>query len=284
MNTLSYYTPQSLKEAWDIKKRSPQSCFIAGGTDLLVKIKDRITQPSCLISLRSIPELKGISHTQGLSLGAMATISEIYTHPFVQQLFPVLIEAAKSLGSKQIRNVATIGGNICNSSPCANMAPPLLVLDANVEIKSQKGERIIPLHDFFIGPGANVLKPGEIVTAFHVPIPTKTSKALFYKKGRVTMDIAVASFALLIEIKEDVCTKARFAAGSVAPFPIRLFEVEKQVEGSRLAHQSIKHIQQAVVESVTPISDIRSTGEYRRIIISLYVKRAIEKILEWNQQ
>ncbi len=282
MSKIEYYKPDSLDEAWDIKKKFPKAEYIAGGTDILVQIKDKVKETSGLISLRSIPELNGITTSKGISIGAMTSITDLINHPAIQDTFPVLIEAAQSLGSTQIRNAATVGGNLCNSSPCANMAPPLLVLDAKIQLKGSSGERVIPLHDFFLGPGENCIKKEEILTAILLDAPSPDAKAVFFKKGRIKMDIAIASIAILLDMKGDTCSKARFAAGSVAPIPARLYKVEEILQNSTISKEKIEQVQKSVLESISPITDIRSSDDYRHQIIQVYVKRAFEKLLAWN--
>lgn len=282
MNRIEYHKPQSLNEAWEQKEKVSGARFVAGGTDIFVKIKNREIIPSALISLRSIPELVGVENGNVTRIGAMTTITELVQHSALFDNYPVLINAAGTLGSVQIRNVATIGGNLCNCSPCSDTALPLLILDAKVRLKLPGKSREIPLHEFFLGPGESCLAEEEVLTDIQLDPPSPNTKAIFLKKGRVKMDLAIASVAVLLEMEGDICRKARFAAGSVAPVPMRLSKLEKLFENSKISGEVLAEAQKLAMESVSPIDDIRSTADYRREIVGVFVKRAVEKILGWD--
>ncbi|MGD0710273.1 MAG: xanthine dehydrogenase family protein subunit M [Bacteroidales bacterium] len=279
MKKIEYYKPKSLAEVWELKDKFPNSRYIAGGTDVMVKIKSRLLAPDALISLRDIPELKNISVGKNIRIGAGSTITELIENIELQRAVPVLIEAAKRIGSLQIRNVATIGGNIGNCSPCADTAPSLLVLEASTVVQSAKNTRTIPLHEFFKGPGESCLSGQEIVVELLIDIPGPQIKAISIKKGRVQMDLALASVAVLMEIEGNFCKKIRVAAGSVAPVPLRLIEVEKFLENTEITEEKIKEAQRIAMECVSPISDVRTTAEYRRQLVGVYVKNAIQSLI-----
>jgi len=279
MRRFDYLRPKSLKEALQQKKTIADAKFISGGTDLLVQIKNRELQPPALISLKSIPELATIEINAGARIGALATISDIIQHNELGLNYPVLVEAARRLGSVQIRNVATVGGNLCNCSPSADMALPLLVLEAKVRLQTVKASREIPLSEFFKGPGESCLSSDEILTDIILDPPHQKAKVTFLKKGRVKMDLAIASLAVLLEMEGGKCRKARIAAGSVAPMPLRLSKVEALLEGASLSKDLVSKAQQLARDIVSPITDVRATEEYRRQIVGVYVKRGLEKIL-----
>jgi len=274
-----YFKPRSLNEVWELKEKTPGARFISGGTDLMVQIKNRELCPEALVSLRSIPELSGVEVGEVTRIGALTTISDIIQHPSLRHKYPVLVEAAKSLGSVQIRNVATIGGNLCNCSPCADMAIPLLVLEAKVRLKSAKTSRKIPLNEFFLGPGESCLAPDEILTDILLESTQLNAKATFLKKGRVKMDLAVVSVALLLETEGERCCKVRLAVGSVASVPLRLLKVEALLEGAVISKELKTQVQQLAADSISPITDVRATKEYRRQIVSVLLRRAFEKVL-----
>lgn len=282
MSGYDYFKPGYLAELWDLSKKYPDARYIAGGTDLMVKIKKRLVKPAALISLRSIPQLAGIEIGETTRIGAMTTITDLIEHPKLETLFPVLIQAAKRLGSAQIRNVATIGGNLCNCSPCADTALPLLVLEARVTLTSPGGSREIKLSDFFQGPGESCLLPGEILTDIILDKPAPRTKAVFMKKGRVRMDLAIASLALLLEMESDnrTCKKARAAAGSAAPTPLRLKEVEELFENAEISEAILAEAQQLTASCVSPITDIRASDSYRRRIVSVYLGRAARELVD----
>lgn len=280
MRRFKYYKPRSLDEVWKVKEKEPEARFIAGGTDLMVQIRNGELSPPALISLRSIPELAFIEVDGSARIGALTPISDLIHHQELLDKFPVLVEAAKRLGCVQIRNVASIGGNLCNCSPCADMALPLLVLEAKVRLQGIKKSRIIPLNEFFIGPGESCLAPHEILAEILVDSPPQKAKTIFLKKGRVKMDLAVVSVAVLLEMDGKRCRKARLAAGSVAPVPLRLSNVEGLLEGATISKEIVAQAQQLASENISPITDIRSTSEYRRQIMGVYVRRALETLLE----
>jgi CO/xanthine dehydrogenase FAD-binding subunit len=283
MNRYDYLKPQSLYEVWDLNKKFPGARYIAGGTDLMVHIKNLELIPSALISLRSIPELTGIEIGDKTRIGAMTTITDLINQPELGTIFPVLIQAAKRLGGPQIRNVASIGGNLCNCSPCSDTALPLLVLEARAVLKRPEGTREVPLSEFFIGPGESCLLPGEIVTEILLDKPAPDARAIFKKKGRVKMDLAIASVSVLLEMDSDTgkCKKARVAAGSVAPVPLRLKKVEELFENAEISEKMLIEAQKIAAISVSPITDIRSTADYRRQIVGVYVKRAVQELLNF---
>jgi len=254
--------------------------YIAGGTDIMVQIKNRELRPSALISLRNIPDLTCIEVNGGARIGALTTIADIIKHPTLGQAFPILLEAASRVGSFQIRNVATVGGNLCNCSPCADMALPLLVLEAKIRLRSSETTREVSIEDLFQGPGESCLIGDEILTDVLLDRQAENATAVFKKRGRVKMDLAVASVAALLDIKDKLCRKARLAAGSVAPVPLRLRAVEEALEGSNLEEKTIQEAQKIAKKSVAPITDIRSTEEFRREIVGVFVKRCLERALD----
>ncbi len=278
MTPYDYLQPGSLEEALRLKKSVPESLYLSGGTDLMVRIKKRELRPHALISLRSIPGLSGIDNGKIVQIGAMTTVSELAKNPVLQERYPVLVQAANALGSIQIRNVATIGGNLCNGSPAADLAPPLLVLKAKIRIQNGQTTRELPLDKFFLGPAETDLSPGEILIDILLESPQKNTKAIFLKKGRTRMDLAVASAAVLIATDDGRCREARVAVGSVAPTPLRLSAVENILKGASLSTDLLDEAQKLAAESVSPITDIRSTAEYRRHLVGVLVRRALEQL------
>ena len=283
MRQFTYDMPQTIEEALRLKNEKTNSTYIAGGTDVMVQIKNRELRPSALISLRNIPDLVHIEVDGGARIGALATIADILHHSALNRMFPILVAAATKIGSVQIRNVATIGGNLCNSSPSADMALPLLVCEAKVRLQSSEIKRDVPIEHFFRGPGESCLHRDEIMTDILLDRPDADTVGIFMKKGRVKMDLSVASVAMLCDIKGNLCRKIRVAAGSVAPTPTRLQRVEEFLEGSTLGDKTIHEAQKIAESSVAPITDIRSTEDYRREIVGVFVKRGLEKALGRSQ-
>jgi CO/xanthine dehydrogenase FAD-binding subunit len=278
MTSYWYHKPKTLDEAFSLKEKYPEARFIAGGTDIMVRIKNRHIVPIGLISLRSIADLDRVEVGDVTRIGAITTIGDLIGRAELREKFPVLVHAARELGSVQIRNVATVGGNLCNASPCADTALPLLVHGARVELTGPDEKREMPLDKFFVGPGATCLRQNEVLTAVLLDSPSPRTKTSFQKKGRVKMDIAVASLAVLAEMEGEVVKKARVAAGSVAPVPLRLGKVEKLLDGQEIDPALIAEAENAARAEISPISDVRATADYRRHIVGVYLSRALKKL------
>jgi CO/xanthine dehydrogenase FAD-binding subunit len=274
-----YLRPTTLREAWQLASSRPGARFIAGGTDVMVRMREGKVQAPALISLRAIRELAQIAIGPPLVLGAGVRVSDIEANQEIARVLPVLLDAARTLGSVQIRNAATIGGNLCNASPCADLAPPLLVHEARVRLSSATSERELPLEDFFVGPRTSVLLPGEVLREVVVDA-SPGARAIFFKKGRVQMDIALGSIAVLLETKGRTCVRARVAAGSLGPKPMRLREVEKTLEGATLDDRTIAIARQAAEQEVRPISDVRASLDYRRHLAGALFERGIRALMD----
>jgi len=274
--SFEYHRPTSLEEAWRLAS-SPGARLVAGGTDVMVRLREGKITPTALVSLGRIAELARIEHGPPLFIGAGVKVAEIEASVAVAAAMPVLAQAARSLGSVQIRNAATVGGNLCNASPCADLAPPLLVHEARVRLASAKGVREIPLDAFFVSPRVSVLEPGEILLGVVVPAAPR-ARAAFVKKGRVQMDIALASIAVLLELDGGKCVRARVAAGSLGPRPMRLPETEKALEGRTLDDAAIAIARETAEREVRPISDVRAGAPYRQHLAGALLARAIRSL------
>ena len=282
MSRYEYHKPTSLEEAFQLFDTSQGAKFIAGGTDLLVQMRNRVVSPTALVSLRDLEELQGVRIGETTRIGAGTTITDIIEHPELARRFPILVDASRLVGSVQIRNTATIGGNICNSSPCADTVIALLVLDANIRIQNRNGIREMAIADFFLGPKQNILQQGEILTEIVLPSQPSTVRHAIYKKGRVKMDMSVASVAVLLDMHESRCRKARVSAGSCAPTTLRLNAVEKMFEGQTITEQLLEKAVREALKCVSPICDVRSTDEYRRQLVGVYLGRGVRKIMGWD--
>jgi carbon-monoxide dehydrogenase medium subunit len=213
-----------------------------------------------------------------VAIGATTTITEIATSPILSTASPILVSAAQQIGNPQTRNRATIGGNLANASPCADTAPPLLVLDAAVRIMSSEGKtREVPLNEFFKDYKETDLGPGDVLTQIAFPKPSESAKGGFIKIGlRNAASIAVASVAVMLEMEGKTCRKARVAAGSVAPIPMRVYRVEEILQGHEINEALLGKCSEALKEEISPICDIRGSDEYRSQVASAILKRNIE--------
>ena len=280
MNCNAYHRPTSLDEALELAAEKPAARFIGGGTDLIVKLRKRPSAaPSELISLRRIDELTRVEELPGgLRIGAGVPLADLAVNSSVCELMPALTEALALFGSRQIRNVATLGGNLCNASPGADAAPPLLVHGARIELRSRTGVREVPLSEFFRGPGETALGAGELLTAILIDRPRGPAVSTFLRKSRVSMDLAIASVAVYLEFDGPRCTVARIAAGAVAPTPLRLEAAEQALEGSLLDEDACSAAVLAVDAAIAPISDVRAEEWYRRHLTAVLLKRALARL------
>jgi CO/xanthine dehydrogenase FAD-binding subunit len=281
MNKFEYHRPRTLAEAFDLmEKFKGRAKYIAGGTDIMVRIRQKVLQPEALISLRGIGDLYGIRKGEGVSLGGGTLIREIERDEGIAGSYPGLAQAARVLANPQVRNVATLAGNLGNAAPSADCAPPLLVLDARLTAAGPGGTREIPIDGFFTGPGRTCLEPGEILTRIFLPPREKHSGMAFLKTGRVNQDIAVVNASALLVMEGGVCRKCRLAVGAVAPVPLRLKGIEKIMEGEEIHPALLERVGEMVEQEVSPITDVRSTEEYRRVLSGVLVKRAIRQAME----
>lgn len=284
MRKFEFFSPASLAEALDLLEvYGVKAKPIAGGTDLLVQMKNKLVTPEALISLVKIPKLSGINpNGGGVKIGALVKHAQIEKTPLVNEKWGLLSSAARKVGSPQIRNWGTIGGNLGNASPAADTAPPLLVLEAEVNLASKRGERRLPVESFFTGPGSTALASGEILKEIMVPEVPPASVWTYLKLGRrKSVDLAIASAAVLLTLEPQtkICRRARIALGAVAPTPMRAKETERFLEGKTLDEKTIREAGQKAREECRPISDIRAAAEYRREMVKILVERAVKKAL-----
>ena len=283
MKNFQYILATNLDDALALMEEfgGKNALIMAGGTDLLVRLKDGEIKPDCIIDLKGISGLAYIEceDNRGLKIGALSSIADVEKSPMLSSEYTALAEAASSIGSVQIRNKGTIGGNLCNASPSADMAPPLIVMGAKVRIVGKTGERISNLEDFFLGPGRTVLRNGEILTEIEVPKPPPLSGAAYIKLSRRDgMDLAIAGVACLLVINsESRCERARITMGAVAPIPLRAKEAEALMIGEKIGGELIEEVAKKATEEAKPISDVRATANYRREIIEVLVDRAIRE-------
>jgi carbon-monoxide dehydrogenase medium subunit len=230
MNRIDYLAPRSWIEALAMMSDRPEAHPLAGGTDLLVQMKEKRRSIKTLLSLKRIPEAHRLRYDDGmLTLGAAVTVGRISMDERIQQDFTALAMGAGLIGSIQIRNMATVGGNICNAAPSADTAPPLLVFRAQAVIANAQAERIVPLESFFAGPGRTALQPADLLTAVVVPqLPDHSGSFYIRHTPRAWMDIAVVGVAAVATFDEGgVCSDLKVCLGAVAPAPLRALEAEK---------------------------------------------------------
>ncbi len=284
MKKFDYLKPQTLEEALSILNQyGSKAKLIAGGTDAIVMNRQKKLSPDLFISLRGIPGLDHIEGNGTFKIGSMVTHRTIEQSKLIREKFPLLAQASSSLGSVQIRNVATIGGNLCTASPSAETAPALLVYEAEVHLANQKRERVLSLESFFLGPGETALEPGEILKEIHLPPPPPNSVGTYLKLGRrKSVDLAVVNVAVLLILNPQtgICERARIGLGAVAPTPIRAKEAEKLLEGKPLNDSLIQEAGMIAKRECSPITDIRGSAEYRREMVGVLVEKGIRQSLK----
>jgi CO/xanthine dehydrogenase FAD-binding subunit len=284
MKKFDYHQPQGLSEALHLmEEMGERARYIAGGTDLIVRIKQKAIQPDALISLRGIEILRGFEVSGEVSLGSMVLFRDIERSEELRRACPALVEAVTVLANPQVRNVATPGGNISNAAPSADCAPPFLVMGATLTVEGPGGKREIPIEDFFAGPGQTDMDHTEILTRIRFSGTKKGAGTAFIKVGRTSQDIAIANAAALVVMERKRCRKCRIAAGAVAPVPLRLKKVEVLLEGNEVDAELLDEAARLTAKEVQPITDVRSTEEYRRHISGVLVKKAIQQAVERAQ-
>jgi CO/xanthine dehydrogenase FAD-binding subunit len=241
---------------------------------------DRV-HPEYLINIARIPALRYLIDDKGLRIGALTPFQELEKWTLLGEKYTALFEAARSVSRTQIKNMGTVGGNLCNASPAADSAPPLLVLGGRVKLVEGGRERVLPLEDFYVGPGKTVLSPKELLVEVQLPEPKEGTGSAFLKVVRVAADPAKLNVAVAIEREKDLCRDCRIALGSVAPKPFRTIEAEDILKGKRLTPDLIEKTSQRASEEIQPITDVRSTVDYRREVAKVIVRDAVK--LAWER-
>ena len=280
MKSFEFYEPTTLAEASRLFAEE-HAQLLAGGTDLVIGMKALTETPQCVISLQKIPGLAGITTEadNSISIGAMTKVREVELSGDIQQHHTALAEGASEIGSIQIRNLATIGGNIAHASPAADTVAGLLVADAQVDIAGADGERTVPIDELFTGPGQTVLAPGEIITRFRLPSPTSGSHYIKHKIREV-MDLAFIGVAAALNLDNGTITDARIGLAAVAPTPIRATEAENLLNGNAPTAELLEQAGEAAAAAASPISDLRCSAEHRREMVDVLTRRAIQHALE----
>jgi CO/xanthine dehydrogenase FAD-binding subunit len=308
MKKFDYLKPKTLDEALSLlNQHGKKAALIAGGTDVIVMIKQKTMSPGVLISLRGIRGLDQIQYDGTLRIGAMVTHRALEKSDLIRKEFSALSDAADALGSVQIRNVATIGGNICTAAPSADTATPLLVLGAQVKIKSLKEEKTISIEEFFMGPGETMLKKGEIVTELVIPKPLPNTGSAYWKhQRRLALDLPILGVSALLtldksrvscsdmlcttspissilhtmEQDELTCKDVKIALGVAAPVPVRATKAENLLREKKISDELLEEVAETASKEAQPRDTIRGEAWYRRDMIRVLVKRMAMKSIE----
>lgn len=281
MNQFKYISPENKEEALKIlKEEGVNACIVAGCSNVLPNIRDKNLTLKFLVDISDIEELRGINKKKDkICIGPLTTIAELINSELILKESKVLIQAAEQFADPLVRNSATIGGNLVTASPAADMAVPLLTLDALIEIESVGQKREVKLRDFFLEPGKTVLQDDEMIVGIEFEQSDINKNGYFIKLGqRKAMAIAIASIAVNLKVKQNKITRIRVAAGSVAPTPIRLTTAEEFLKDKEINNKLVEEAMDRVREEVEPISDIRASIDYRRYVSGILFKRAFKKL------
>jgi aerobic carbon-monoxide dehydrogenase medium subunit len=275
--------PRSVADCLKVlAQRGPETRVVAGGTDLLPQLKNGLLKPPWVVDLSGVAALRILKRDKrGLRVGAMVTARELELDPQVRASYLAVAESGAVVGSVQVRHLATVGGNLCNAAPSADMVPPFLALDAEAVIAGPEGRRRVPLASFFLGVRRTVLAPGELLLELVVPAPGPRSGGNYLRHTpRRELDIAVVGVASQVTLSNGTCAKARIALAAVAPTPIRATAAEQALEGQPITPEGIDRAAELAVAAARPISDQRGSAEFRSHLVRVLTRRTLMTALE----
>ena len=283
MPDFDYHAPNTLADACVLlDELGEKTVVFGGGSDLLHKMKNGHLTPDHVVSLRRMTQLSQIRHEEGrgIVLGALVSPNDIYTCKLLQERYLSLPMAAHEMGNPQVRNRGTIGGNICNASPLADLPPLLIALHASVKVVQYAGERIVPLEEFICGPGKTVIKRDEILSEVIIPDGNATGSTYIKFGLRKSGALAVVGVAVAVTVKDGVMEECRIVMGAVAPVPLRAKEAEDLLRGQTITDALLEKAADAAASECRPISDLRGSAEYRREMIRVLTRRALRKAID----
>lgn len=286
MQSFDYVAPKSAEEVLQfLAGKNGDARILAGGTDLLVQLREGRRSAKLVIDVKNIPELTQIAFDSqnGLRIGAAASCSQICSDTNVSKYFPGLVDAIRLIGGVQIQNRASLGGNLCNASPAADSIPALIVHEAVCHITGPDGTRTLPVEEFCIAPGQNALQSGEFLTSVSVPMPKERFGAGYLRFiPRNEMDIAVvgAGASVVLDADRKRFVSARIALGAVAPTPLPASDAGAFLSGKEVTRENVKEAARLAQAIAKPITDLRGTAEHRKHLCAVLVKRALDKAIE----
>ena len=282
MRRFEYLEARTLRQAIGMLQRHGEKArIVAGSTDFLVRWRAGFWHPDYVVNIQHVPGLSRVAYSRrnGLRLGSLVTIQTLEQHPAIRQHYPALAAAAASFAGVQVRNLATVGGNICNASPSGDTLPALLAYGAECRLSGPDGHRQVPLDQLFTGPGQTVLAHDEVLTETTLPPPPPNTGSLYIKHSpRGAMDIATVGVASAVTVdRSGVCTEVRIALGAVAPTPLRALAAEESLRGKPLDADLLQAAAELAMSSATPIDDVRGTAGYRRQMVGVLTRRTLEQ-------
>jgi aerobic carbon-monoxide dehydrogenase medium subunit len=280
----NYHSPETWDEAKALfQQYGAGAKLLAGGTDLMILIERSRLAPRHIISLDRIPSWDSLAVNGAVTLGAGTTYRQLERTPALHGKYLALVTAARQVGGIQVRNVATVAGNLCNASPAADAVPPLLVMDASLTLDGPSGARAVPVHEFIVGPGRTILEEGELLRQIDIAALPECTATVFLKAGRRrAMEISIVCVAtrLTLSAKGNVCETARIALGAVAATPIRAWHAEKLLERQPITAEGVAEAAYVASQATSPISDVRASADYRKYLSGLMVRRALEQCFQ----
>ena len=262
---INYIYVSKLDEALEVLHTLDNARVLAGGTDLVMDLKIGRIRPETIVDISRVDELKYIKDEGDyLRIGALTTLQDIVESSLVRAKAPVLVKAVNEMASWQVRNVATIGGNLCNASPAADSAPPLMVLEARLILASREGEREVPITQFFKGPGKTVMRPDELLKEIIIPYERGSGQHYIKLGRRDAFTLSIVSVAALVKVSNGKFSDVRIALNSVAPTPVRAYDAENALKGREVNLENIENASKLVLNSISPITDVRASAEYRK--------------------
>lgn len=270
-----YLKPKNLQEVFSLLETyGEKAVLIAGGTDVMVNIRNRKIAPEALISLRGLEELSYISKRDAYHIGALTTHRMLETSSMIQNELSALYDGASQVGSVQIRNVATVGGNICNAAPSADTAGPLLALDATAVLQGSEGIRKVSLSEFFTGPSQTVKRPDEVLVEFEIPVEMGEFGSAYHKHSRrKAMDLPILGVAVSLKLDGQRIVDMRIALSVAAPTPLRAREAEEYLKGKELDERSLNEAGKIAAQEASPRDSLRGKAWYRKEMIETFVPR-----------
>ena len=274
-----YFEVETVSEATLLLSLNPNLKIIAGGTDVLIKMHGGQIKEAELLSLRKIKSLATIRKAEDgtVVIGSMATFSQIFNDPIIQETIPILTEAAIAMGGPQIRNIATIGGNVCNGVTSADSASSLFVLNARLKLQSQRGERVVSIHEFYLGPGKVALQPDEILTEIIIPEDYQGFGGHYIKFAmRKAMDIATLAVAVVCKLQDATFEEVRIGLGVAGPTPLRCTDAEAYAKGKTVSYETLAEIGRLAVSSAKARTSWRASKDYREHLVEELTQRALK--------
>lgn len=275
-----YFTPDSVEEACQLLlKHGSKAKAIAGGTDVLIKMKKELLATEILVAIGQLPQLKKIEYVpgKGVVIGSAVTHNEVQNAKVLHEKYLSVAEAAHQMANSQVRNLGTVGGNISNAVPSADLPPILIALDTTVKIVGSKGERTLPLEDVFKGPNQTVLEHDELITEFVIPDDSFTGSTYIKFGLRASGALAVVGVAAAVKMEGDIIKDARIVLGAVSPVPVRAKQAENFLKGKQAGEELFAEAGVIASGECRPISDIRASAEYRKDMVRVYTQRALQK-------